>query len=184
MIVALWLLAILGIIGAFDTFYYHEWRARLPAQGPAAAPELGIHAARDFFYAIIFLSLPLIEWRGWWALAFAAVLVIEIVLTMWDFVIEIVVRKPLGDVYAGERITHNFMGIIYGAMIAFLVPILWEWGQMPSELVGSTYGAPAPLIGFLLLAGAGVFLSGVRDFYAALQLPNCNWPWPKHDSSN
>jgi len=33
MIVALWLLAIQGIIGAFDTLYYHEWRARLPARG-------------------------------------------------------------------------------------------------------------------------------------------------------
>ncbi len=38
--VALWLLAALGVIGAFDTFYYHEWRARLPAQRRQAAPEL------------------------------------------------------------------------------------------------------------------------------------------------
>ena len=37
--VALWLLATLGVIGAFDTLYYHEWRARLPAQGSLAAPE-------------------------------------------------------------------------------------------------------------------------------------------------
>jgi len=33
MSIALWLLAALGVIGAFDTIYYHEWRARLPAQG-------------------------------------------------------------------------------------------------------------------------------------------------------
>jgi hypothetical protein len=183
MIVAFWLLAILGVIGAFDTFYYHEWRARLPAQGPAAAPELRIHAARDFFYAVIFVSLPLVEWRGWWALAFAAVIVIEIALTMWDFVVEMVVRKPLGDVYAGERVTHNFMGIIYGAMIAFLIPVLWKWWKMPTEFAAATHEAPTALVGFLLLAGGGVFLSGVRDLYAALDLPHCNWPWPKHDPS-
>jgi hypothetical protein len=41
--------AVLGIIGAFDTFYYHEWRARLPARGRRAAAELKLHAARDFF---------------------------------------------------------------------------------------------------------------------------------------
>ena len=41
MTAALWLLATLGVIGAFDTFYYHEWRARLPAQGRLAAPEGG-----------------------------------------------------------------------------------------------------------------------------------------------
>src|SRR5258706_422665 len=52
MIVALWLLAIQGAIGAFDTVYYHEWRARLPARGKQAASELKLHAARDFFYAV------------------------------------------------------------------------------------------------------------------------------------
>jgi hypothetical protein len=50
--VALWLLALQGIIGAFDTLYYHEWRARLPALGAATASELKLHAARDFFYAV------------------------------------------------------------------------------------------------------------------------------------
>jgi hypothetical protein len=43
-------------------------------------------------------------------LVLAMVLVIELILTMWDFLVEIAVRKPFGDVYGGERITHNFMG--------------------------------------------------------------------------
>jgi hypothetical protein len=30
MTTALWLMAVQGAIGAFDTVYYHEWRARLP----------------------------------------------------------------------------------------------------------------------------------------------------------
>ena len=55
---ALWLLAIQGAIGAFDTLYYHEWRARLPARGSIAAPELRLHAARDFLYTVIFGTLP------------------------------------------------------------------------------------------------------------------------------
>jgi hypothetical protein len=53
MIVALWLLAIQGIIGAFDTLYYHEWRARLPARGAQCAAELKLHAWRDFLYAVL-----------------------------------------------------------------------------------------------------------------------------------
>ena len=40
MTAALCLLAIQGVIGAFDTLYYHEWRARLPARGRGAAAEL------------------------------------------------------------------------------------------------------------------------------------------------
>ena len=31
---ALWLLMLQGILGALDTLYYHEWRARLVAYGP------------------------------------------------------------------------------------------------------------------------------------------------------
>lgn len=182
MIVALCLLASLGIIGAFDTFYYHEWRARLPAQGPDAAPELRIHAARDFFYAIIFISLPLVEWRGLWAWVFAAVLIIEILLTMWDFVIEVVVRKPLGDVYAGERVTHNIMGIIYGSMIAFLIPNLYQWSLQPTSFAAAGHGAPAPLVVALLIMGAGVFISGLRDLYASFQLPYGHWPWRNNEN--
>ena len=93
--VALWLLAIQGVIGAFDTLYYHEWRARLPGRGKVAAPELKLHAARDFLYAILFGTLPWIAWKGWWVVVLAAVLVAEIILTLWDFVIEIAVRRSL-----------------------------------------------------------------------------------------
>ncbi len=64
---ALWLLAIQGAIGAFDTLYYHEWRARLPARGSVAAAELRLHAARDFLYAVIFGTLPWVSWEGVWA---------------------------------------------------------------------------------------------------------------------
>ena len=38
MLTALWLMAAQGLIGAFDTFYYHEWKARLPARGADSAP--------------------------------------------------------------------------------------------------------------------------------------------------
>ena len=58
-----------------------------------------------------------------------AVFVAEIVLTLTDFVVEIAVRKQLGDVYAGERVTHAVMGILYGAMVANLIPVLASGGR-------------------------------------------------------
>jgi hypothetical protein len=119
MIVVMWLLAIQGAIGAFDTLYYHEWRARLPARR-SAAPELKLHAVRAFFYALLFGSLPWLAWQGALVLLLGAVLAAEIALTMADFVVEMRVRKPLGDVFAGERVTHAVMAIIYGAMAANL----------------------------------------------------------------
>jgi hypothetical protein len=168
--VALLLLAAQGVIGAFDTFYFHEWRARLPAGGAQTAPELKLHAWRSFLYAVIFGTLPWIAFHGWWVVGLIVVLVAEIVFTMWDFIVEIAVRKPLGDVYGGERVTHAIMGIIYGAM-------LYEWWWLPTAPV------PKPLAEFtlldwsLLVMAVGVFLSGARDLYAALGLPGGDWPW-------
>jgi hypothetical protein len=177
MIVALWLLGIQGVIGAFDTIYYHEWRARLPARGKQAASELKLHAARDFFYAALFATLPWIAWQGSWMLVLAGVFVAEIILTLTDFVVEIAVRKQLGDVYAGERVTHAVMGILYGATVANLIPVLVRWSARPTALAVDWAGIPDALRWGLFLMAAGVFLSGLRDLYAALELPYGSWPW-------
>jgi len=175
--IALWLLAIQGAIGAFDTLYYHEWRARLPARGKKAAAELKLHAGRDFFYAVLFGTLPWLAWQGLWVVALATVILAEIVLTLWDFVVEIAVRKELGDVYAGERVTHAIMGILYGAMLVSLIPTLLAWLRTPTALKLS----PAPVTEWLRITlsvmAVGVLLSGLRDLYSALGLPHGSWPW-------
>jgi hypothetical protein len=184
MTTVLWLIFIQGIIGAFDTFYYHEYRARLPARGRTAAPELKLHAARDFLYAILFTSIPWFQWRGAWAAALAAVIVAEIILTLWDFVAEIAVRKELGDVYAGERITHALMGIIYGGMVAYLIPVMLRWWSLGSALAFAPAAVPALLRWTITLMGIGVLLSGIRDLYAALNGPGGNWPWKVQITAN
>jgi hypothetical protein len=179
MIAALWLLAILGVVGAFDTVYYHGWKARLPAGVPETAQELRLHAARDFFYAILFATLPWVVWQGYWVIALIAVIIIEIILTLWDFVEEIAARKILGDVYAGERVTHAIMGIIYGAMAANLIPTLIAWWKLPTSLLIQPAPIPDWLRLGLLIMAAGVFLSGIRDLYAAFGFPNGGWPWKR-----
>jgi hypothetical protein len=183
MTIALWLLAVQGMIGAFDTLYYHEWRARLAGLGARAAAELRLHALRDFLYALLFATLPWLAWQGLWTAVLAAVLMGEIVLTLADFVVEMRVRKPLGDVYAGERITHAVMGIIYGAMVANLLPVLWHWWSLPTALIPAEATVPELVRWSMALMAAGVFLSGVRDLYAALGLPHGGWPWSGEETS-
>ena len=183
MAVALWLLALQGVIGAFDTIYYHEWRARLPGMGPQAAAELRLHAGRDALYGVIFGTLPWFAWQGWWTFALLAVLVAEIILTMSDFIVEISVRKPLGDVYGGERLTHAAMGILYGAMLACLFPTLREWLARSTAFSWSPANIAPMLRGCLTVMALGVVLSGVRDLYASVGLPGGNWPWSLQASS-
>ena len=179
MTIAFCLLALQGVIGAFDTAYYHEWRARLPARGRQSAPELYLHAWRSLLYAVLFGTLPWVAWRGAWLAVLAAVIVAEIILTLWDFVIEVRVRKPFGDVYAGERVTHAVMGILYGAMLAYLTPTLAEWWAAPTALVVEPAPVAAWLRWTLAVMAAGVLASGLRDLYAASGLPHGHWPWPK-----
>jgi hypothetical protein len=177
MATALWLLAVQGVIGAFDTLYFHEWRARLPARHQTVAAELKIHAVRDFLYAVIFGTLPWLTWEGRWALVLTAILIAEIVLTMADFVTEARVRKSFGDVYAAERVTHAVMAIIYGAILGVLLPEMWTWWSRPTDLHITPTDIPVVLRCALGAMAVGVFLSGVRDAYAAGGFPNGAWPW-------
>jgi hypothetical protein len=178
MTTVLWLLAVQGAIGAFDTLYFHEWRARLVARGPSVHGELRLHAARSFIYAIIFAGLALFAWKGALTGVLIALLIAEIVITMADFVIEDRARKALGGLYPGERITHAVMGIVYGAMLAFLSPLLIPWIQEPAGLAASV-DAPVALKGVVIAMAVGVFLSAVRDLAATFAVAWARYPWPE-----
>lgn len=173
---ALWLLGLLGLVGAFDTVWFHEWRGQLVAR-PAMRPELKLHVARDAIYVVIFGSLPLVAWRGWWAAVLTLLLVAEIVITLADFVTEDKVRAGIGGVFPGERITHAIMGIIYGAMLGYLTPTLWRWTQEPTSLVSASHPVPVALTWALVAMAAGILLHGLRDLYALSGRPSSQWPW-------
>lgn len=178
MTTVLWLLAVQGALGAFDTLYFHEWRARLVARGPGVYPELRLHAARSLIYGLIFAGLALFSWHGAWTAVLIVLLVAEIIITLADFVIEDTVRKPLGGVFPGERITHAIMGIVYGAMLGYLVPTLAAWIQQPAGL-GSTVDAPAALKAVVVVMAAGVTISGLRDLAATFGSSWARYPWPE-----
>ena len=57
------LLALQGVLGAFDNFWNHELKARLPAT-PSAGTELRLHAARQLIYAVLFATIGWWEWHG------------------------------------------------------------------------------------------------------------------------
>ena len=179
----LYLFATVALLGAADTIYYHEWRARLPAMGSAARSELQLHAFRDFVYAMLFATLPWIAWHGRWTAVLVGLLLIEIVLTLWDFVVEDWIRKSLGGVYPGERIMHAIMGIVFGAMLANIVPVLRGWWLAPTGLLMVPAAVHPILRWIMLIMAIGVFASGMRDLCAAYEVPGSAWPWRRNDSA-
>ena len=171
---ALTLFAVQGALGAFDTLYYHEWRARLPALRGARV-ELTLHATRDLLYAVLFGALPFLRFEGLAAWGLGALLVAEIAITLTDFVVEDAVRRPLGGVYPGERVMHAVMGIVYGAALGYLVPELIAGAARPTGLV--PWAAPDWQRVVLPLFAVGVFASGLRDYAAAFGPRWCALPW-------
>jgi len=76
----------------------------------------------------------------------------------------------------GERAMHAVMGIVYGVMLAHLVPQLWLWWQEPTALALAPVVAPGWLRVVFALMAAGVAASGVRDLLAALGVRAAQWP--------
>jgi uncharacterized protein (TIGR01777 family) len=159
---ALQLMAAQGCLGAFDTIYHHELTETL-AQRTTARQELAIHAVRALVYAVLFVGLAYWEWHGVLAFVLLGVFAVEIVLTLWDFVVEDRTRL----LPATERVTHTVLAINGGAFITLLAMNAAGWSAAPAGLAWAPHGW---LSAFLALCGVGVGLSGVRDAFAALRL--------------
>ena len=156
------LIIIQGFMGAYDTLYHHELKAMLPWT-ERASTELIIHGIRNVFYAVIFMSLALGEWHGVFAMIFGAILIIEILLTLWDFVVEDQTRI----LPATERITHTLLAINYGAILTFLVPILVVWSKQATSFKYSFNGIYSYI---LITFSVGVLLWAFRDGLSGLRL--------------
>jgi hypothetical protein len=164
--VVLGLLLLNGGLGAFDTLWYHEWKAQLAWHPERHRTELLLHAGRDTIYTIVYGSLGWVAWRGAMAAVLMLLLACEIVITMCDFVVEDRTRR----LSAGERVLHAVMAIVYGAAMSQLLPIVMRWGGEPTGLTNTVDVAPVLAIGSIL-AGVGIALSGIRDLLAAFGDP-------------
>ncbi|PJK08508.1 TIGR01777 family protein [Lysobacteraceae bacterium NML08-0793] len=159
---ALVLMAIQGALGAFDTLFHHEGTEAL-ARRETAARELGIHALRSSIYCGLFIGISSWAWHGLWAWVLLAVFVVEIILTLWDFIEEDRTRL----LPATERVTHTVLAINAGAFIMLLALTAHGWAAQPTALVWQPQGW---LGAWLALCGVGVGISALRDGLAAMRL--------------
>jgi hypothetical protein len=158
----IYILIFQGILGGFDVLWNHEWKEKLPTK-PSAALEQKIHGVRELFYAVVFLGLAWLAWNGIWACILFIVIIIEVILTAWDFVTEDKTRT----LSPTERVTHLVLSMTGGAYVALLIPVLIGWSRLMSELVMVEYGVRSWV---LTVLGIGVFLWGIRDLWSGLSL--------------
>ncbi len=161
MSVAFILMTIQAVLGGIDNLWHHEITERLPSRRNGAS-ELSLHALREFLYAFIFVGLAWFRWEGYWAFLITAVLVLEIVVTLADFIVEDKTRHlpPL------ERILHTVLALNYGAVLALLVPLLLAWSSLSSGVLGTSHA----FSWLFTVFGTGLLVWSVRNTIAVLSL--------------
>ena len=164
MTIVLILLLVNAAIGAFDTLYYHEFKAQLPHNLEHTKTELQLHAARDGIYFFVYGVLAFWEVRGVFAIILLFALAAEILITLADFVVEDRDRGAIGGLAPGERIAHTVMAITYGAMLAHLLPLVFAAVAEPTGLY--RHGASAAFSWPVAAAALGIAVTGIRDFAA------------------
>ena len=155
-------LSIQAVMGAFDNLWHHELEAKLPST-VSARYELLLHASREAIYAMLFAGLAWAEWRGAWAWGLAALLLVEIVITLADFIEEDLTRRlpPL------ERVLHTLLALSYGAFAALLAPVVAGWATVPTAVAATDYGWVSWL---LTLYAIGVGAWSIRNAVATARL--------------
>lgn len=156
------ILTVQALLGAFDNFWHHELEAKLP-QRISARYELVLHASREAIYAVVFAGIAWVRWEGAWAWVLAGLLVVEVVITMADFIEEDLTRRlpPL------ERVIHTVLAVSYGGFLVAVAPTMVDWAGAPSELVLEGHG----LISWVfLLFAAGLVAWSARNWVAVVRL--------------
>jgi len=162
----LWFSVVQGLLGAFDMFYHHEFKEKLPWR-KTASTEMILHGVRNFLYSIVFLSLGWIAWQGVYAWVFAAIIFTEVMITLWDFVEEDRTRK----LPKTERVTHAILTLNYGAILILFVPIIIEWSNEPTGFSAMNHGF---LSWVMAVYAIGIFIWGWRDLLRGISLRSSN----------
>lgn len=153
-----------AVLGAWDTLWYHEFRARLTARVEFTRTELRLHAARDAVYVVLYGGLAWWRPTGLVVGVVGLLLIAEIVITLADFVVEDRDRPAIGGIAPGERVLHSLMAIVYGMMLVRLLPVLAAGLSETSGVVRHDVAWPLSLAA--TAAAVGIALSGTRDMAA------------------
>ncbi|ALN81057.1 TIGR01777 family oxidoreductase [Lysobacter antibioticus] len=153
------LLLLQVVLGAIDTVAHHELMEKL-ANRRSAALELKLHSARAFIYGALFLVFAWLHPQGLWLALVWALVLVEVAITLWDFVVEDATRL----LPPTERVLHTILAVNGGAMFAvYALATAQDWSA-PSALLPISHGWASWA---LTAAALGIGVSALRDGLAA-----------------
>ena len=169
MMAANYVLLALGILGGTDILLYHSVSHGIRSHAESRW-ELVTHAMRGPTYATLFLVIPNFETHGIFAIAVAALLVLDVAISIADFALERRSRAHLGGLPSGEYVLHMMLAILFGAFVALAAPNLVDWARLPSALLATDALAAHWVRATLAIFAVGVLSSGLMDALAAMRL--------------
>lgn len=157
MTASLGFLTAFSLLSAFDVFYFHLWKERLPSRGEFAR-ETGLHAKGNTVTAAMTLSLAWFEWHGWTILLPLLLLAVESALGILDYLEE----KRSRAVKRPEKAAHWCMLLLHTAFVICAALPAWGWFQENSRILYSPGSlSPALTLGAILLLGGAISESRV-----------------------
>lgn len=174
------LLAVIGLLGAFDIAYFHWYKCRL-SERPESRLEVWIHAARGVIYALQFALVPNVRFNGVYYAAFAALFAADIAVAWTDVAIEPASRRSQGGLPRGEYFMHIVLSVLVGAYLHAIAGDSLGWRSLPSAVVIAPVDIPAWLRALLLAMSAGSLLVAAFEAFGLIEqrLPR---PRPLHVS--
>ena len=169
MVFSTWLLFVVGCLGALDIALYHSLSHGIRSH-PDSRWELVTHSLRGPTYALLFLVVPNFSLQGWWFGALAALLVLDVAISLVDFALERKSRLFFDGLPSGEYVLHSIIAMVFGAMCASIV---FEGGHGFREVTMIAYvpaEVPTVLRAVFVVMAALVLASGIQDAFAVVRL--------------
>ena len=95
---------------------------------------------------------------------------VDVGISVADFMIEGVSRKFFGGLPSGEYVLHIVMAMLFGAMVASVFYGAGDWAGLPTQVAYSPAEVPSVLRLVMEIMAVLVFWSGVMDLAAAAKL--------------
>jgi hypothetical protein len=156
------LLAVIGLLGAFDIFYFHHHVCGLTRR-PEARVEAWIHVARGVVYALQLALVPAFRFGGAAYAAFVALFIVDILIAVADVVVEPDARRALGGLPRGEYLAHVVLSVLVGIYLCLVWRDSRGWSALPTAITYAPIAAAWPLRALLWLMAAGCTLMTVAD---------------------
>jgi hypothetical protein len=152
------LLLVIGLLGAFDVFWFHRRQARLNER-PECRAEAVVHVARGFVYVAQFVAIPNVAFHGRWVLALLALFAIDVVIGIADVLIEPASRRAQGGLPGGEYLAHLVLSVLVGALLREVAVTAWSWWPEATALRFESAAPTSIRVALAILAVGCLFVT-------------------------